>query len=67
MLPIFIISLARDLREPCFFVLFIINKLITTNSAKILVDCGSGTDAQSPALVVADAENPTQLHKTLVP
>ena len=28
---------------------------------------GSGTDAQSPALVVADAENPTQLHKTLVP
>ena len=28
---------------------------------------GSGTNAQSPALVVADAENPTQLHKTLVP
>ena len=28
---------------------------------------GSGTDAQSPALVVADAENPTELHKTLVP
>ena len=28
---------------------------------------GSGTDAQAPALVVADAENPTQLHKTLIP
>ena len=31
------------------------------------VNFGSGTSAQSPALVVADAENPTQLHKTLVP
>lgn len=28
---------------------------------------GSGTNAQAPALVVADAENPTQLHKTLIP
>ena len=28
---------------------------------------GSGTDAQAPALVVADAENPIQLHKTLIP
>ena len=28
---------------------------------------GSGTNSQSPALVVADAENPIQLHKTLIP
>ena len=28
---------------------------------------GSGTNAQAPALVVADAENPIQLHKTLIP
>ena len=33
----------------------------------VLPGFGSGTSAQSPALVVADAENPTQLHKTLVP
>ncbi len=28
---------------------------------------GSGTSAKSPALVVADVENPAELHKTLVP
>ena len=28
---------------------------------------GSGTNSQAPALVVADAENPIQLHKTLIP
>ena len=28
---------------------------------------GSGSSAQAPALIVADAENPTELHKTLVP
>tara|TARA_R110002074_G_scaffold355394_2_gene527422 strand:- start:155 stop:790 length:636 start_codon:yes stop_codon:yes gene_type:complete len=28
---------------------------------------GSGTDAQAPALVVCDIENPTQLSKTLIP
>ena len=33
----------------------------------VLPGFGSGTNAQSPALVVADAENPTQLHKTLIP
>ena len=28
---------------------------------------GSGTDAQAPALIVCDIENPTQLSKTLIP
>ena len=28
---------------------------------------GTGTNSQAPALVVADAENPIQLHKTLIP
>ena len=28
---------------------------------------GSGTNAQAPALVVCDIENPTQLSKTLIP
>ena len=28
---------------------------------------GSGTSAKAPALVVADVENPAELHKTLVP
>ena len=28
---------------------------------------GTGTNSRAPALVVADAENPIQLHKTLIP
>ena len=33
----------------------------------VIQGTGSGTDAQSPVLLVADVENPSQFHKTLVP
>ncbi len=33
----------------------------------VIPGSGSGTSAKSPALVVADVENPAELHKTLVP
>ena len=33
----------------------------------VIPGSGSGTDAQAPALVVMDTENPSKLHKTLVP
>mgnify|MGYP001304679187 FL=1 len=33
----------------------------------VIPGSGSGSSAKAPALVVADVENPAQLHKTLVP
>ena len=33
----------------------------------VIPGSGGGTSAKSPALVVADVENPAELHKTLVP
>ena len=33
----------------------------------VIPGSGSGTDAQAPALVVIDTENPSELHKFLVP
>ena len=33
----------------------------------VIPGSGSGTSAQAPAILVADIENPSQLHKTLVP
>jgi hypothetical protein len=33
----------------------------------VIPGSGSGTDAQAPALIVMDTENPAELHKTLVP
>ena len=33
----------------------------------VIPGSGSGTSAQAPALIVADVENPSQLHKTLTP
>jgi len=33
----------------------------------VIPGSGSGSSAMAPAIVVADAENPTELHKTLVP
>ena len=33
----------------------------------VIAGSGSGSTAKAPALIVADAENPAQLHKTLVP
>ena len=33
----------------------------------VIPGSGSGTDAQAPAMVVIDTENPAKLHKTLVP
>ena len=33
----------------------------------VIPGSGSGSSAQAHALIVADAENPTELHKTLVP
>ena len=33
----------------------------------VIPGSGSGSSAKAPALIVADAENPAQLHKTLVP
>ena len=33
----------------------------------VIPGSGSGSSAQAPALIVADAENPTELHKTLLP
>ena len=33
----------------------------------VIPGSGSGSSAQAPALIVADAENPTELHKTVVP
>ena len=33
----------------------------------VIAGSGSGSSAKAPALIVADAENPAQLHKTLVP
>ena len=33
----------------------------------VIPGSGSGTSAQAPALVVIDTENPSKLHKTLVP
>tara|TARA_Y100001938_G_scaffold132324_1_gene190498 strand:+ start:1937 stop:2590 length:654 start_codon:yes stop_codon:yes gene_type:complete len=33
----------------------------------VIPGSGSGTSAKAPALVVADVENPAELHKTLVP
>ena len=33
----------------------------------VIPGSGSGTSAQAPAILVADIENPAQLHKTLVP
>ncbi len=33
----------------------------------VIPGSGSGTDAQAPVMVVIDTENPSKLHKTLVP
>ena len=33
----------------------------------VIPGSGSGTDAQAPCLIVADAENPSELHKVLTP
>ena len=33
----------------------------------VIPGSGSGSSSQAPALIIADAENPTELHKTLVP
>ena len=33
----------------------------------VIAGSGSGSTAKAPALIVADVENPSQLHKTLVP
>jgi len=33
----------------------------------VIPGSGSGTSAQSPAMVIIDTENPSKLHKTLVP
>ena len=33
----------------------------------VIPGSGSGTDAQAPAVVLIDTENPAKLHKTLVP
>ena len=33
----------------------------------VIPGSGSGTDAQAPVIVVIDTENPSKLHKTLVP
>ena len=33
----------------------------------VIAGSGSGTSAKAPAIVVADVENPAELHKTLVP
>ena len=33
----------------------------------VIPGSGSGTSAQAPAVVVIDTENPSKLHKTLVP
>ena len=33
----------------------------------VIPGSGSGSSAKAPALIVADVENPAQLHKTLVP
>ena len=33
----------------------------------VIPGSGSGSNSMAPAIVIADAENPTQLHKTLVP
>ena len=33
----------------------------------VIPGSGSGSSSQAPALIVADAENPNELHKTLVP
>ena len=33
----------------------------------VIPGTGSGTTSQAPAILVADAENPAQFHKTLTP
>ena len=33
----------------------------------VIPGSGSGSSSQAPAIIVADVENPTELHKTLVP
>ena len=33
----------------------------------VIPGSGSGTSAKAPALLVADIENPLQMHKTLTP
>ena len=33
----------------------------------VIAGSGSGTSAKAPAIVVADVENPAELHKTLTP
>jgi len=33
----------------------------------VIPGSGSGTDAQAPVMVVIDTENPSKMHKTLVP
>ena len=33
----------------------------------VIPGSGSGSNSMAPAIVIADAENPTELHKTLVP
>ena len=33
----------------------------------VIPGSGSGTDAQAPAVVLIDTENPSKLNKTLVP
>jgi hypothetical protein len=33
----------------------------------VIPGSGSGTSAQAPALIIADAENPSELHKVLTP
>ena len=33
----------------------------------VIPGSGSGSNSMAPAIIVADAENPTELHKTLVP
>ena len=33
----------------------------------VIPGSGSGSKSKAPAIVIADVENPSQLHKTLVP
>jgi hypothetical protein len=33
----------------------------------VIPGSGSGSDAQAPAMIIADAENPSELHKVLAP
>ena len=33
----------------------------------VIAGSGSGSDAKAPAMIIADAENPAELHKELTP